>query len=133
MTIQKNKEVVIRFNKEFLESGNVEITKELLADNFANHFAPKNGPDDVSVMVQFLTGFRKGFSDVTVQFSEVLGEVDKVSLVKTMTGTHTGDFMGKSATGKKAVINVVEINLLKDGKITDIWSLSNFQQVIQAL
>ena len=131
--MEKNKEVVIRFNKEYWESGNVEIAKELLADNYVNHFAPPNGPNDASLMVQFITGFRKGFSDVTIEFHEVLGEGDKVSLIKTITATHTGDFMGKAATGKKVVINIVEIDILKDGKITDAWALSNFPQVIQAL
>jgi hypothetical protein len=52
-------------------------------------------------MVQFITGFRKGFSDVAIQFHEVSGEGDRVSLIKTITAIHTGDFMGKSATGKK--------------------------------
>ncbi|HET6255153.1 MAG TPA: hypothetical protein VFE32_13825 [Puia sp.] len=51
---ENNKEVVLKFNKAYWESGNVEIIK--------------------SLMVHFITGFRKGFSDVTVEFSEVLGE-----------------------------------------------------------
>jgi len=132
-TMEKNKEVVIRFNKGYWESGNVENIKEFLADNYVNHYAPPNGPNDARLMVQFITGFRKGFSDVTVECHEVLGEGDRVSLIKTITATHTGDFMGKAATGKKVVINIVEIDTLKDGKITDTWALSNFPQVIQAL
>jgi predicted ester cyclase len=63
----------------------------------------------------------------------VLGEEDKVSLIKTITATHTGDLMGKSATGKKVVIYLVEPNILKDGQITDLWALGNIPQVIQAL
>jgi predicted ester cyclase len=63
----------------------------------------------------------------------VLGEGDRVSLIKTITATHTGDFMGKAATEKKVIINIVEINILKDGKITDTWALANLPQVIQAL
>ena len=131
--VEKNKEVVIRFNKEYWASGNVEITKELLADNYVNHFAPPNGPNGASLMVQLQTGFKKGFSDVTIEFHEVICEGDKVSMVKTITATHTGDFMGKAATGKKIVINIVETDILKNGKITDAWALSNFSQVIQAL
>ena len=132
-TIEKNKEVVIKFNKEYWEVGEVTIAKELLADNYVNHFAPPNGPNGATLMVQFIQSFKKGFSDVTVECNEVLAEGDKVSLIKTITATHTGAFMGKAATGKKVVINIVEIDTLKDGKITDTWALSNFPQVIQAL
>ena len=52
MTTEKNKQVVIRFNKEYWESGNGEIAKELLADNYVNHFAPPNGPNDASLMMK---------------------------------------------------------------------------------
>ena len=130
---EKNKEVVIRFNKEYWEVGEVEIAAELLADNYVNHYAPPNGPNGASLMVQFIQGFKKGFSDVTVECHEVLAEGDRVSLIKTISATHTGDFMGKAATGKKVVFNIVEIDTLKDGKITDTWALSNLPQIIQAL
>ena len=133
MTVEKEKQVVIKFNKEFFESGNTEITKELLADNFVNHTAPPNAPKDASVMIQFITGFHKGFSDVSVQIHEVLGEGDKVSLRKTITATHTGEFMGKMPTGKKVAMNVIEIDILKDGKITDHWSRNDLMQVVQSL
>src|SRR6186713_3052968 len=80
MTTEQNKQVVIKFNKEFFESGNTAITKELLATTFVNHTAPPNAPTDASVMIQFITGFHKGFSGVSVQIHEVLAEDDKVSL-----------------------------------------------------
>jgi predicted ester cyclase len=133
MTTEQNKEVVIKFNKEFFELGNTAITKELLADTFINHTAPTNAPTDASIMILFITGFHKGFSDIKVQINEVLAEGGKVSLRKTITGTHTGEFMGKPATGKKVVMNVIEIDILKDGKITDHWSRNDFMQVIQEL
>ncbi|WP_428329655.1 hypothetical protein [Mucilaginibacter sp.] len=34
--VQKNKETVIKFNTEYWQSGNVEINKELLADNYVS-------------------------------------------------------------------------------------------------
>lgn len=132
-TVEQNKKVVIQFNKEFFELGNTAITKELMADNFVNHTAPPNAPTDASVMIQFITGFHKGFSNITVQIHEVLGEDDKVSLRKTIKAIHTGEFMGKPATGKKVEMNVIEIDILKDGKITDHWSKNDFMQMFQGL
>lgn len=133
MTVEQNKQVIIRFNNEFFAKGNTKITKELLASSFVNHTAPPNAPKDASVMIQFITAFHKGFSDVSIEIFEVLGEDDKVSLRKTITGTHTDEFMGKQATGKKVVLNVIEIDVLKDGKITDHWSRNDFMQVIGGL
>ena len=41
--------------------------------------------------------------------------------------------MGKMLTGKKVEMNVIEIDILKDGKITDHWSRNDFMQVVQSL
>ena len=133
MTTERNKQVVIKFNNEFFAKGNTEITKELLANSFVNHTAPPGAPTDATVMIQFITSFYKGFSAISIEIFEVLGEDNKVALRKTITGTHTGEFMGKQATGKKVVFNVIEIDILKDGKITDHWSRNDFTQVVAGL
>jgi len=129
MTTERNKQVVIKFNNEFFAKGNTEITKELLANSFVNHTAPPGAPTDASVMIQFITAFHKRFSDISIEIFEVLGEDNKVALRKTITGTHTGEFMGKQATGKKIVINIIDIEVLKDGKITERWNSTDFPQV----
>lgn len=133
MTVEKNKQVVIKFNNEFFGKGNTEIAKEIFAENFVNHSAPPNTPTDVTPMVKFVAGLYKGFSDISVQIPEIFGEGDKVCVRKTITATHTGEFMGKQATGKKIVINIIDIEVLKDGKITERWNSSDFPQVLQAL
>ena len=131
--VGQNKQVVIRFNNEFFGKGNTGITKELLAENFVNHSAPPNATTDASPMVKFVTDFHHGFSGILVQIHEIFGEDDKVCVRKTITATHTGEFMGKAATGKKIVLNIFDIEVLNDGKITDRWNSSDFPQIIQGL
>jgi len=104
-----------------------------LADAFVNHTTPPNASTDAREMIKFITAFHTGFSDITVQIHEVSGEGDKVSLRKSITATHSGEFMGKAPTGKKVEMNVIEIDILKDGKITDHWSRNDFIQVVQGL
>ena len=133
MTVEQNKQVVIRFNNEFFGKGNTDITKEVFAENFVNHSAPPNSPTDVGPMVKFVTALHHGFSDISVEIQEIFGEGDKVCVRKTITATHTGEFMGKPATGKKIVMHIMDIEMLQDGKITDRWNQSDFPQVLQSL
>ena len=133
MTVEQNKQVVIKFNNEFFEKGNTGIIKELFAENFVNHSAPPNSPKDAGPMVKFVMGLHHGFSDISVQILEIFGEDSKVCVRKTITATHTGEFMGKAATGKKIVINIFDIEVLKDGKITDRWNSSDFPHILQSL
>ena len=130
--IEQNKQVIIRFDNEFFGKGNTDITKELLAENFVNHSAPPNSPADASPMVKFVTDFHRGFSGILVQIHEIFGEDDKVCVRKIITATHTGEFMGKQTTGKKIVLNIFDIEVLKDGKITDRWNSSDFPQLFQS-
>ena len=133
MTVEQNKQVVIKFNNEFFGKGNTEIVKEVFAENLVNHSAPPNSPTDAGPMVKFVMGLHHGFSDISVQILDIFGEGNKVCVRKTITATHTGEFMGKQATGKKIVINIFDIEFLKDGKITDRWNSSDFPQVLQSL
>ena len=128
-----NKQVVIRFNNEFFGNGNTGITKELLADAFINHTAPPGAPTDASIMIGFITGFHQAFSAIAISIDEVLGEQDKICLRKTITATHTGDFMGKPPSAKTVQFSVIEIDILKNGQITDHWSRNDFAQVMQNL
>lgn len=133
MTVEQNKQVVIKFNNEFFGKGNTDITKDVFAENFVNHSAPPNAPTNVGPMVKFITDFHHGFSDISVDIQEIFGEGDKVCVRKTITATHTGEFTGKQATGKKIVMHIMDIEVLKDGKITDRWNLSDFPQILQSL
>ena len=133
MTVEQNKQVVIKFNNEFFGKGNTDITKEVFAENFVNHSAPPNAPTNVGPMVKFVTDFHHGFSDISVDIQEIFGEGDKVCVRKTITATHTGEFMGKQATGKKIVMHIMDIEVLNEGKITDRWNLSDFPQILQSL
>src|SRR5215211_4085577 len=113
MTIAENKKVVIRFNKEFLEGGNIEILKELVAENFINHTASGNFPNDVRGLIQFVTMFHQGFPDLTINIHEQIAEADIVATRKTINATHLGEIMGHKPTGKKVTMNVIDMVRLK--------------------
>lgn|SRR5690606_12772660 len=133
MTIEENKKVVIRFNKEFLEGGNAGVLKEIVADTFTNHTAPANFPKDVSGLVKFVEILHKGFSDFSIEIHEQIGEGDMVATRKTITATHTGEIMGHAPTGKRVTMNVMDFVRLKDGKYVDHWGRNDIMQVIQEL
>lgn len=133
MTIEKNKQVFIQFNKELFGAGNIAITKELLSDSFINHTPPPNAPGDASPMIKFASEFHKGFSDVDLEIHEVVAEGDKVALRKTISGTSTGEFFGNKPSGKKITLTSIEFAVIKDGKITDYWAKNNYPLAVRGL
>lgn len=131
---EHNKTAVRRFNKEVIEQGNVKSFRELVADSVINHSAPPGanaGPE--SMMYFIFEVLKKGFPDLTVEIFDQVAEKDKVTTRKAFHATHTGEFMGISATNKKVVINVIDIIRLEDGKYVEHWGISNIPDVTKFL
>jgi predicted ester cyclase len=62
-----------------------------------------------------------GFPDYQTAIDDLIAEDDKVVARITMSGTHTGNFMGIPATGKQVVFTGIYIALIADGKIVEHW------------
>ena len=133
MTISENKAIVIRFNREFLEQGNVEVLKEIVANDFINRTAASAVSNNVDGLKQFMAMLHAGFSDFQIDIHEQIGENDIVATRKTIHATHTGEIMGHLPTGKKLVFNVMDFVRLRDGKYIEHWGQNNIMQVIQQL
>ena len=133
-TTALNKAAVIRFNKEFIEGGNMEAFHQLVSGELINHSAPAGGRNGPETMVYFIVGIlKKGFPDLTVEILDQVAEGDKVTTRKTFRGTHTDDFMGIPPSHKKVAINVIDIIRLKDGKYAEHWGSSNLAEVMAEL
>lgn len=133
-SIEQNKRTVQRFNKEFIEQGNMESFHELVATDVVNHSAPTGSSKGRDGMLYFLQHvLRKGFPDMTVEILDQVAEGDKVTTRKAIYATHLGEFMGIPASKKKVVINVIDIIRLRDGKYAEHWGMSNLAEVATQL
>ena len=133
MSIEENKKVVLRFNRQFLEGCNTAILKKIEAGDFTNHTAAGDFPSDVNGLIQFVGMLHKAFPDISFETHEQFGEGDLVATRKTITDTHLGEIMGHSPTGKKVTMNVIDIVRIKNGQYLDHWRRNDIIQVIQQL
>ena len=70
--------------------------------------------------------FYKGFPDLHTTIEDIIAEGDKVWIRVKATGTHTGEFLGLTPTGKKITITSVDIFRIVDGKIVQGWTVNDF-------
>lgn len=134
MTPEKNKEIVVRFNKEGIEGKDITVFDELLADNFINHSAPAGmsaGRD--GMIVFFKTILWKSLTDVTVEIHDQVAEGDKVVTRKTIQGIHVGDFLGQPASNKKLELHIIDIVKLLNGQYIEHWRVWDVQDVIRQI
>jgi predicted ester cyclase len=132
--LEKNKMVVRRFNKEFIEQGNLESFKELMDEHFINRTAMagvNNGPEGMIHVINNIV--RTAFPDLTVTIYDQVAEGDLVTTRKAITGTHTGMLMGVAPTGRKVTIDVIDIVRIRNGKYFEHWGINTIPIVVAQL
>ena len=128
-----NKEVVRRFTEELWGRGDLRVAEEVLAADLVEHNPlPGQGPAREGHKA-IVAAFRAAFPDLRVRADELLCEGDKVALRWTAEGTHTGELMGTSATGRRVRLSGIEILRLEDGLIVERWAEDNGLSVMRQL
>jgi predicted ester cyclase len=129
-----NKEIVLRFNKDFIEGGSTAVFNEIIAPDFINQTAPDGVPKGPEGVLYFFNHFLKpSFPDLKVEIISQVSEDDKVTTHKKFYATHSGDFMGIPATGKKVVMEVMDIIRLQNGQFKEHWNVVDWQNILQQL
>ena len=134
ITAEKNKATVTRFNKEFIEKGDINAFNEIIAPDFLNQTAPPGVPKGPEGVLYFFNHFLKSaFPELKVDIQRQVAENDLVTTHKIFHTTHQGEFMGIPATGKEVSMEVIDIIRLRDGKFVEHWNVLDWQQVIAQL
>ena len=131
--LAENKAVVTRFNKAFIEGGDMQAFDEIMDESFVNHTAMAGMPSGPDGIVQTIQMFRAAFPDLTVEINEQVAENDLVVTRKAFYATHRGLFMGIAATGKKIKIDTIDIIRLRNGKYVEHWAVRDMMSVMQQL
>ncbi len=131
--LEANKAIVTRFNKEFIEGGDINVFYELVDANVINHTAPAGVSKSADGMIQIINMFRKAFPDLVVEVYEQVAEGDMVATHNAFHGTHLGEFMGIPATGKKVIIQVMDFIRLCNCKYVEHWGMRDIQNVLEQL
>ena len=132
--LESNKAVVTRFNKEVIEKGDVEAFRSLMDKEFVNRSAPAGmDPGAMGMLHTFNQVLRPAFPDLRVEICDQMAEGDKVTTRKRIHGTHTGELMGVPPTGRKVMIDVIDVVRLRDGKYLEHWGINSLPVVLASL
>lgn len=123
-TPEENKEIVRRVVVEGVNTGNLEIFREMLAPDYARHSQATTGMEEIrgiEAMMNFLQAHFTAFPDWHEEINLMIAEDDKVAYITTGTGTHTGPMGGTPPTGKSMeVVNYI-VQRIENGKIAETW------------
>ena len=133
-TLEQNKAIVTRFNKEFIEQGSMQVFNELMSFDFINQTAPPGTPQGPEGVVYFFNQLLKpAFHDLKVEIHNHVAEGDKVTTRKSFHATHKAEFFGVPVSNKNVVMDIIDIVRLRDGKFVEHWNVLDWQAVMMQI
>jgi predicted ester cyclase len=133
MSLEENKAIVRRFieayNFAFSGKYNSDLLDEFMASDYFDH-THQVGREGVKQL--FNMGF-KAFSDWHETIEDIIAEGDKVWVLLTYTGTHTGEFRGLAPTGNKITAKNVDIYRIVNGKLAEYWSVTEDLNILKPM
>lgn len=130
---EDNKALCSRFYQEAINGGNLELIDELVAEDFVDHEEAPGLEPNREGLKKFFAMMRTAFPDLKIDVEFMLADGDKVAAYLTMSGTHSGEFMGMPPSGKKFSIPTVDIVRFADGKAAEHWGVTDVLTMMQQL
>lgn len=83
-------------------------------------------PDMVVADVgDFMAQLLRGAPDMRIELDDAFASGDRVATRIRILGTHQGLLLGREATGRRFVINQLNIYRFEDGKVAESWQLAD--------
>lgn len=122
MSLEENKAAFRRYVEKVWIEGDLDVGDEVFAEKYLSHPpdapAEERTPEDVK---RFVTEWRSAFSDTENVIEDMIGEGDKVLNRWRIQATHTGEFRGIPATGKRITVTGMGLFRFSDGKVVESW------------
>jgi len=120
MSIEENKNIVRRYQGIY-NSNNLDALSEVVADDLLTPRIMPGIPPGIEGAKAAHQIMLMGFPDYQTVIDDLVAEGDKVTARITMSGTHTGSFMGIPATGKHVEFTGIYIARIANDKIVEHW------------
>ena len=107
---------------EMINSGDLGRVRELIHEDYVDHGSPLGdmyGPQGFLALNQM---FADAFSEAHSGIDMLIAEGDLAAWRVTLTGIHSGEFMGVPPTGRRVTFETLNFGRIKDGKAIEHWA-----------
>jgi predicted ester cyclase len=120
--MNENKIRVQRLYEE-IDKGNLDIVDECFSTDYVDHNLAIPGlAPGLKGAKQAFEIFHAAFPDTVHVIEDLISEGDKVVARIRASGTHTGELMGRPATGRLVKLTGIAIYRFDNGRIVERWA-----------
>jgi predicted ester cyclase len=122
MTAERNRTSVLRFFREVIGAGNLDLLDELAVDDYEDHVALPGQGRGREGLKRRVARIRAAFQP-RHQLHHVIVEADRVAVHWTLSGVHSDEFLGLPPTYRPVAFNGVDIYAMRDGSMAAHWNV----------
>ncbi|WP_246469514.1 ester cyclase [Cohnella nanjingensis] len=128
--MEKNKELVSAFVREFWNEGNLYCLERYLSADYIDHAYVPGNREGLAQMAGIL---RAAFPDQASAVESMVAQDDRVVVRLRLTGTHEGNFRGTEATFNPVDVKLYREYRIADGKIAEHWALLDTASLLRQI
>jgi C-1 hydroxylase len=128
MSIEDNKALVRRYIETW-NRGDLPGMANFWSPDMVHH--TRTGSHGFDEVLTIVGDFMKAFPDLQFEIEDLVAEGDRVASRMTARATHTGDYLGRPATGRSVSCSVFGIARVADGKLVEHWGVTDELQLMQ--
>lgn len=128
---EENKQIVRRFNTDFIEGGDIYTFNKIIDPDVINHSTPPGFAGNAAGMLAVIEAFRAALTGLSVTIHQQIAENDWVVTRKTFHAIHTGELLGLPPSGKKVAIHITDTIRLENGRYKEHWSMRDLSGLYQ--
>ncbi len=132
MSLEQNKSIVLQAYQAF-DLGDIEKGRAFVAPDIKGCVMGSNKLKGSDAFFEYALMMHTAFPNGRHTFEDVIAESNQVVTRGTFSGTHFGEFMGISPTGKQVTFSVIHIDRVMDGKIVEHWGQGDTMALMQQL
>lgn len=121
MRSEDNEKLLGDYMRVVWQERNPRAVEVFASDTYRRHGSPLLPPLDRAQQIERLAAFQSAFPDISIEVRDVLAVDDRIAFRSTMTGTHTNEFMGIPATGRRVTVQLVDMIRVEEGRFAEQW------------
>lgn len=133
MAASQSRDVVSSIFERGWNQGDFAGVEHALAAEFTFHVHGSARTMSRGDLERIVAAWRRGFPDLHFHVHEVVGEDDLVAVRLTLTGTHLGEWGGRSATGNRIAVDHMFLLRMEAGVVVEVWEVPDTLALHQQL
>ena len=131
MDSHENIALIRKYIEERWNRRKLSLIDELVSADFILH--TPSGDIDLATFKEAIRSYLESFPDSHVVIEDVLADGNRVAMRYAFSGTHSAEFMGIKATGKRTLCSGMAFYRIADERIAKGWFVEDTLGLLQQL